>query len=245
MQALSKRNDDPATASRPYDVTRDGFVLGEGAAALVVETEEHAKARGARIYAELVGGSGHQRRVPHHRSRPRGLGGGPRHARPRSRGADASIDDVSHINAHATSTPVGDIAEYNALRRVFGDALDGIPVSATKASTGHLLGGAGAIEAIFTVKALRRAGRPADDQPHRAGPRDPARRRHDARATSEPATCWRSATRSASAATTPSSRSARSRASAHPPSLRQRPRRCLARGASQYRSPALYSARGF
>ncbi|MEL4318230.1 beta-ketoacyl-[acyl-carrier-protein] synthase family protein [Leifsonia sp. YIM 134122] len=153
MQALSKRNDDPTTASRPYDVTRDGFVLGEGAAALVVETEEHAKARGARIYAELVGGS--VTSDAYHITAPDPEGSAAARAMLASiSGADASIGDVSHINAHATSTPVGDIAEYNALRRVFGDALDGIPVSATKASTGHLLGGAGAIEAIFTVKAL-------------------------------------------------------------------------------------------
>lgn len=153
MQALSKRNDDPATASRPYDVTRDGFVLGEGAAALVVETEEHAKARGARIYAELVGGS--VTSDAYHITAPDPEGSAAARAMLATiSGADASIGDVSHINAHATSTPVGDIAEYNALRRVFGDALDGIPVSATKASTGHLLGGAGAIEAIFTVKAL-------------------------------------------------------------------------------------------
>ncbi|MET0976510.1 MAG: beta-ketoacyl-[acyl-carrier-protein] synthase family protein [Leifsonia sp.] len=153
MQALSKRNDAPATASRPYDVSRDGFVLGEGAAALVIETEEHAKARGARIYAELVGGS--VTSDAYHITAPDPEGSAAARAMLASiRGAGAGIEDVSHINAHATSTPVGDIAEYNALRRVFGDALDGIPVSATKGSTGHLLGGAGAIEAIFTVKAL-------------------------------------------------------------------------------------------
>ncbi|MET1017597.1 MAG: beta-ketoacyl-[acyl-carrier-protein] synthase family protein, partial [Leifsonia flava] len=122
MQALSKRNDDPATASRPYDVTRDGFVLGEGAAALVVETEEHAKARGARIYAELVGGS--VTSDAYHITAPDPEGSAAARAMLASiSGADASIGDVSHINAHATSTPVGDIAEYNALRRVFGDAL--------------------------------------------------------------------------------------------------------------------------
>jgi 3-oxoacyl-[acyl-carrier-protein] synthase II len=153
MQALSKRNDDPATASRPYDITRDGFVLGEGGAALVVETEEHAKARGARIYAELVGGS--VTSDAYHITAPDPDGTAAARAMLEAiRGAGASISDVSHINAHATSTPVGDIAEYNALRRVFGDLLEGIPVSATKASTGHLLGGAGAIEAFFTVKAL-------------------------------------------------------------------------------------------
>ncbi len=153
MQALSKRNDDPATASRPYDITRDGFVLGEGAAALVVETEEHAKARGARIYAELVGGA--VTSDAYHITAPDPEGSAAARAMIAAiHGAGASLSDVSHINAHATSTPVGDIAEYNALRRVFGDLLEGIPVSATKASTGHLLGGAGAIEALFTVLAL-------------------------------------------------------------------------------------------
>ncbi|MBG6059336.1 3-oxoacyl-[acyl-carrier-protein] synthase II [Cryobacterium sp. MP_M5] len=153
MQALSKRNDDPATASRPYDITRDGFVLGEGAAALVVETEEHAKARGARIYAELVGGA--ITSDAYHITAPDPEGSAAARAMIAAiHNAGASLADVSHINAHATSTPVGDIAEYNALRRVFGDLLEGIPVSATKASTGHLLGGAGAIEALFTVLAL-------------------------------------------------------------------------------------------
>ncbi|TFC12237.1 beta-ketoacyl-[acyl-carrier-protein] synthase family protein [Cryobacterium algoritolerans] len=153
MQALSKRNDDPSTASRPYDITRDGFVLGEGAAALVVETEEHAKARGARIYAELVGGA--VTSDAYHITAPDPEGSAAARAMIAAiRGAGATLSDVSHINAHATSTPVGDIAEYNALRRVFGDLLEGIPVSATKASTGHLLGGAGAIEALFTVLAL-------------------------------------------------------------------------------------------
>jgi 3-oxoacyl-[acyl-carrier-protein] synthase II len=153
MQALSKRNDEPGTASRPYDVTRDGFVLGEGAAALVVETEEHALARGARIYAELLGGS--ITSDAYHITAPDPEGSAAARAMLDTlRNAGADLSDVMHINAHATSTPVGDIAEYNALRRVFGDLLEGIPVSATKASTGHLLGGAGAIEALFTVKAL-------------------------------------------------------------------------------------------
>jgi 3-oxoacyl-[acyl-carrier-protein] synthase II len=153
MQALSKRNDDPATASRPYDVTRDGFVLGEGAAALVIETEEHALARGAHIYAELLGGS--ITSDAYHITAPDPEGSAAARAMIATiRNAGADLADVMHINAHATSTPVGDIAEYNALKRVFGDLLDGIPVSATKASTGHLLGGAGAIEALFTVKAL-------------------------------------------------------------------------------------------
>jgi len=153
MQALSKRNDDPAHASRPYDVSRDGFVLGEGAAALVVETEEHAKARGAHIYAELLGGA--VTSDAYHITAPDPEGSAAARAMITAiRNAGADLSDVAHINAHATSTPVGDIAEYNALRRVFGDLLEGIPVSATKASTGHLLGGAGAIEAFFTVMAL-------------------------------------------------------------------------------------------
>jgi len=153
MQALSKRNDDPATASRPYDISRDGFVLGEGAAALVIETEEHALARGARIYAELLGGS--ITSDAYHITAPDPEGSAAARAMIQTiQNAGADLADVRHINAHATSTPVGDIAEYNALKRVFGNLLDGIPVSATKASTGHLLGGAGAIEALFTVKAL-------------------------------------------------------------------------------------------
>jgi len=154
MQALSKRNDDPEAASRPYDVDRDGFVLGEGAAALVLETEEHAKARGARIYAEVLGGA--VTSDAHHITAPDPEGSGAARAVLQTlEGAGVGVDDVFHINAHATSTPVGDIAEYNALKRVFGDRIDGgIPVSATKASTGHLLGGAGAIEALFTVLAL-------------------------------------------------------------------------------------------
>lgn len=153
MQALSRRNDDPAVASRPYDVGRDGFVMGEGGAALVLETEEHAKARGAKIYAELLGGA--ITSDAYHITAPDPEGSAAARAMKSAiEGAGASLADVRHVNAHATSTPVGDIAEYNALRRIFGDQLDAIPVTATKASTGHLLGGAGAIEAIFTVLAL-------------------------------------------------------------------------------------------
>lgn len=154
MQALSKRNDDPQSASRPYDVDRDGFVLGEGAAALILETEEHALARGAKIYAEVCGGS--VTSDAYHITAPDPEGNAAARAMKEAIAmAGASLTDVVHINAHATSTPVGDIAEYNALRRVFGDHLDSIVVSATKSATGHLLGGAGAIEALFTVMALK------------------------------------------------------------------------------------------
>ncbi|PDQ35252.1 MAG: beta-ketoacyl-[acyl-carrier-protein] synthase II [Candidatus Lumbricidophila eiseniae] len=153
MQALSRRNDSPSTASRPYDVSRDGFVMGEGAAALIVETEEHAQARGARIYAELLGGAVTSDAYHITAPDPEGTEAA-RAMKATVESAGAALSDVRHINAHATSTPVGDIAEYNALRRVFGDHLDTIAVSATKAATGHLLGGAGAIEALFTVLAL-------------------------------------------------------------------------------------------
>ena len=153
MQALSKRNDSPATASRPFDVSRDGFVLGEGAGTLVLETEEHALARGARIYAELAGGS--VTSDSYHITAPDPEGSAAARAMLAALAqAGAVPSDVDHVNAHATSTPVGDIAEYNSLLRVFGDHLPNIAVSATKAATGHLLGGTGALEAIFTILAL-------------------------------------------------------------------------------------------
>ena len=154
MHALSRRNDDPTKASRPYDTARDGFVMGEGAGALVIETEAHALARGAKIYAELVGGS--VTSDAYHITAPDPEGSGAARAVLNAlEQAGASIEDVVHINAHATSTPVGDIAEYTALKRVFGDHLKNVAISATKSSTGHLLGGAGAIEAIFTILALK------------------------------------------------------------------------------------------
>jgi len=154
MQALSKRNDSPETASRPYDANRDGFVMGEGAAALVLETEEHALARGATIYAELAGGG--VTSDSYHITAPDPEGwGAARAVRAALDQAGATVDDVTHINAHATSTPVGDIAEYKALLAVFGDRVHEIPVSATKAATGHLLGGTGALEAIFAILAVK------------------------------------------------------------------------------------------
>jgi 3-oxoacyl-[acyl-carrier-protein] synthase II len=153
MQALSTRNDNPETASRPYDLSRDGFVLGEGAGSVILETEEHALARGARIYAELAGGG--VTSDSYHITAPDPEGSGAARAVLAALDqAGATVDEVGHINAHATSTPVGDIAEYKALLAVFGERVHSIPVSATKAATGHLLGGTGALEAIFTILAL-------------------------------------------------------------------------------------------
>lgn len=154
MQALSRRNDDPATASRPTSVDRDGFVMGEGAAVLILEREESAKARGAKIYGYVLGGGVTADSYHITANDPEGTGAA-RAVRMALEMADASPGDVTHINAHLTSTPVGDPNEYVALKTVFGDRVDEIPVSGTKASTGHLLGGTGALEAIFTVLALR------------------------------------------------------------------------------------------
>ncbi|RUQ22478.1 beta-ketoacyl-ACP synthase II [Kocuria sp. HSID16901] len=150
MQALSKRNDDPEAASRPYDVDRDGFVMGEGAAALILESEEHAQARGARVYAELAG-SGVSSDAHHITANdPEGIGAA-RSIREALTAGDIAVEDVVHVNAHATSTPVGDPAEAIALRVAFGEHTDNIAVSATKSMTGHLLGAAGALEAVMTV----------------------------------------------------------------------------------------------
>jgi len=154
MHALSRRNDSPAEASRPYDTNRDGFVMGEGAGALVLESLESANARGAKIYCEIVGGS--VTSDSYHITAPDPEGEGAARAMIDAIGqADSSIADVEHVNAHATSTPVGDIAEYAAIKRVFGLHTENLVIAATKASTGHLLGGAGAIEAIFTILALQ------------------------------------------------------------------------------------------
>ncbi|MBO1902844.1 beta-ketoacyl-[acyl-carrier-protein] synthase family protein [Leucobacter weissii] len=153
-QALSKRVDSPETASRPYDIGRDGFVMGEGAAALVIETEEHALARGARIYAELAGGGVTADSYHITANDPEGTGAA-RAVELALAQAGATADEVTHVNAHATSTPVGDPNEYVALHQIFGDRTDSIPVSATKAATGHLLGGTGALEALFTALAVK------------------------------------------------------------------------------------------
>jgi len=154
MQALSTRNDSPETASRPYDTARDGFVIGEGCGLLVLETEEHALARGARIYAEVAGAG--LTSDAHHIAAPDPEGTGAARAMAEALlEADASPADVVHVNAHATSTPVGDLAESKAIRKALGDRADQVAVSATKSMTGHLLGAAGALESIFTVLALR------------------------------------------------------------------------------------------
>ena len=151
MRALSTRNDDPATASRPWDKDRDGFVLGEGAGVLVLEEYEHAKARGAKIYAELAGygmsaDAGHMT-APNM--------DGPRRAMLNAlRNAGVNADQVDYLNAHGTSTPLGDVNETHAIKAALGDHAKNIVVSSTKSMTGHLLGGAGGIESVFTVLAV-------------------------------------------------------------------------------------------
>lgn len=154
MRALSTRNDDPTAASRPYDTDRDGFVMGEGAGIVVLESHDHAKARGASIYG-VYGGAG-MTSDGHHIAQPDPEGGGAARAMTAAL-ADAGVSaaDVHHVNAHATSTPQGDIAEAVAIRRALGSDADQALVTGTKSMTGHLLGGAGAIESIFTILALR------------------------------------------------------------------------------------------
>jgi 3-oxoacyl-[acyl-carrier-protein] synthase II len=154
MKALSTRNDAPERASRPYDADRDGFVLGEGGGVLVLEEYEHAKARGAKIYCELVGQG--LSSDGYHIAAPDPDGSGVQRAiKFALANANLSTKDIVHLNAHATSTPAGDVAEANALRLALGKDADHVAVSATKSMTGHLLGGAGAIESVFIVKALQ------------------------------------------------------------------------------------------
>ncbi len=153
MSAISTRNDDPQGASRPFDRDRDGFVMGEGAGALMLEEYEHAVARGAKIYAELCGGG--MSADAYHMTAPASDGNGARRAMQAAL-ADAGMnpEDIDYINTHGTSTPVGDVAEILALQSTFGDALYGINIGSTKSMTGHLLGATGAIEALAGIMAI-------------------------------------------------------------------------------------------
>jgi 3-oxoacyl-[acyl-carrier-protein] synthase II len=150
-RALSTRNDDPQTASRPWDRDRDGFVLGEGAGVVVLEEYEHAKARGAKIYAEVAGFG--MSADAYHMTAPN-VDGPRRSMMAALKNAGVNADEVKYLNAHGTSTPLGDLNETNAIKNAFGDHARKLVVNSTKSMTGHLLGGAGGIESVFTVLAL-------------------------------------------------------------------------------------------
>ena len=153
MKALSTRNEDYLTASRPYDKERDGFVLGEGAGALILEELEHAKARGATIFAELIGSAANS--DAYHITAPHPEGVSVKKVMELAlKDAGLSIEDIDYINTHGTSTPLGDIAEIKAIQKVFKDSIYGINISSTKSMTGHLLGGAGAVEAVASILAI-------------------------------------------------------------------------------------------
>jgi len=153
MKAMSTRNDDPKTASRPFDVDRDGFVMGEGAGTLILEDYEHAKARGATIYAEVAGAAMTSDAYHMTATHPEGLGAAEGMKRA-LKDAELNPEDVDHLNMHATSTPVGDISEINAMKKTFGDDPDHLYITATKSITGHLMGAAGAAEAIASIKSI-------------------------------------------------------------------------------------------
>ena len=154
MKAMSTRNDDPQHASRPFDIDRDGFVMGEGAGALILEEYEHARARGARIYAELAGAAMTADAYHMTHTHPEGAGA-LRAMRDALSDAELNTGDVDYLNVHATSTPVGDLSEATAVSRLFGDGPGKLVISATKSMTGHLLGAAGAIEAVACLLSIR------------------------------------------------------------------------------------------